>query len=256
MFSAISQSMLNLYCHCQEAFRRRYIEGEKIPPAIAMAVGTGVHKAAEINHKQKIDSGLDMRLDDIMDAAADGFRSAVEDSGVYFTGTRQELNKELGKGSDLSVKMAAIYGKNVAPQIMPVAAELKLLACHDDLPVPFLGIVDVLNHGNIVSDLKTANKKWRAGKEKESLQPAIYKYLLKQNYGQDYGFDFHVMAYDGNVQHIEMRDRENNIGYVVNLAKALLNSCDSGVFMPAVPSHWMCCERFCGYYGTCLARKR
>lgn len=254
MIKHISPSMLGLYCNCQEAFRRRYIEGEKIPPAIAMAVGTGVHKAAEINHLQKMDTGLDMPIDELQDAAADGFRNAVEDSGVYFTGTRQELNKELGKGSDLSVKMAGLYGSKVAPKIQPVAAEMKLTACHEDLPVPFLGIVDVVNQGNIVADLKTANKKWRAGKEKESLQPAIYKFLLKQNYGHDYEFDFHVMAYDGNVQHIEMRYKEN-IGYVVNLAKALLNSCESGVFMPAVPGHWLCSDRWCGYYNSCRVRK-
>lgn len=255
MIRHISPSMLGLYCNCQEAFRRRYIEGEIIPPAIAMAVGTGVHKAAEINHLQKIESGFDMRIDDLQDAAADGFRNAIEDSGVYFTGTRQELQKELGKGSDLSVRMAGLYGKQIAPKIQPVAAELKLSACHEDLAVPFLGIVDVVNQGNVVADLKTANKKWRTGKEKESLQPAIYKYLLKKNYGHDFGFDFHVLAYDGNVQHIEMRDKEN-IGYVVNLAKALLNSVDTGCYMPAVPGHWLCSDKWCGYHGTCRARKQ
>lgn len=196
-----------------------------------------------------------MPIDELQDAAADGFKNAVEESGVYFTGTRQELYSELGKGSDLSVQMAGLYGKQIAPKIQPVAAELKLESQHEQLPVPFLGIVDVINQGNIVADLKTANKKWRAGKEKESLQPAIYKFLLRQNYGHDFGFDFHVMAYDGNIQHIEMRDKEN-IGYVVNIAKALLNSCQSGVFMPAVPGHWMCSNKWCGYHGTCLARKQ
>lgn len=254
MIRHISPSMLGLYCNCQEAFRRRYLEGEKIPPAIAMAVGTGVHKAAEINHKQKIESGVDMRLDELQDAAADGFKNAIEESGVYFTGTRQELYSELGKGSDMSVKMAGLYGKQIAPKIKPVAAELKLEAYHDQLPVPFLGIVDVINQGRIVADLKTANKKWRAGKERESLQPAIYKFLLRQNYGFDYGFDFHVMAYNGDVQHIEMRDREP-IGYVVNIAKAMLNSCKSGVFAPAVPGHWLCTNKYCGYYGTCRVRR-
>lgn len=255
MIRHISPSMLGLYCNCQEAFRRRYLEGEKIPPAISMAVGTGVHKAAEINHKQKIKSGIDMRLDELQDAAADGFKNAVEESGVYFTGTRQELYSELGKGSDLSVQMAGLYGKQIAPKIKPVAAELKLTAQHYDLPVPFLGIVDVVNQGNTIADLKTSNKKWRSGKEKESLQPAIYEYLLKCNKNEAYDFDFHVMSYDGNVQHIKIRDNQP-IRYVVNIAKALFNSCSSGVFMPAVPGHWLCSNKWCGYYETCRARKQ
>lgn len=258
MIKHISPSMLGLYCNCQEAFRRRYIEGEIIPPAIAMAVGTGVHKAAEINHKQKVDSGVDMRLDELQDAAADGFKNAVEESGVYFTGTQKELYTELGKGSDLSVKMAGVYGKQIAPQIRPIDAELKLQAQHADLPVPFLGIVDVVDERGIALDLKTARTKWRAGKEKESLQPAIYRWLLKRNVNRDFDFAFHVMAYNGDTQYVKTENSDSDIHYIVNIAKAMLNSVKSGVFMAALPGHWICASggQYCGYWHTCKARKQ
>lgn len=255
MIDHISPSMLNLFCNCQEAFRRRYIEGEKIPPAIAMLVGTGVHKAAEINHKQKINSGLDMPLNDILDAAADGFQEAVEDNGVYYTGSRQELQKELGKAQDQSINLAAVYSKKVAPEISPIAAEFKLQARHPDLELPFLGIVDVLDDNNTAMDLKTARTKWRHGKERESLQPDIYRYLLWQEYGHDHKFAFHVMAYDGYTQYIEC-EQKSDIGYIVNIAGALLNACKSGVFMPAVPGHWICQPAYCGYYTSCRARRK
>ena len=47
MIDHISPSMLGLFCRCQEAFRRRYIEGIKLPPGIAACIGTGMHKGAE-----------------------------------------------------------------------------------------------------------------------------------------------------------------------------------------------------------------
>lgn len=256
MIKSIRQSMVNLYCHCQEAFRRRYIEGEIIPPAIAMAVGTGVHKAAEINHKQKINSGLDMRLDEILDAAADGFQEEVEQNGVYFTGSTQELYKELGKAQDLSVNMAALYGKKIAPQIMPVAAELKIEAQHPDLPIPFSGTIDVVTDNQSIIDLKTARVKWRSGKEHETVQPEIYRFMLHKNYGHDYQFGFHVMAYDGETQYIPIKNSNQEMGYVVGIVKAMLNSIKSGCYMPAVPGHWICQPAYCGYHASCQVRKK
>ena len=82
MIDHISPSMLGLFSRCQEAFRRRYIEGVKLPPGIAACIGTGMHKGAEANHRQKIESGVDMPLGDIQDAARDGYNAALA-NGVF-----------------------------------------------------------------------------------------------------------------------------------------------------------------------------
>lgn len=255
MISSIRQSMLNLYCHCQEAFRRRYLENEIIPPAIAMATGTGVHRAAELNHRQKISSGMDLSIEEIQEAAAEGFIAEVEDKGVYFSGSAQELKKELGEAEDLSIKLARSYAQRIAPRIMPVAAELTLQAQHPDLAVPFSGTVDVVAEDNVCLDLKTARVKWRSGKEHETVQPAIYKWLLAEETGGNYAFGFHVLAYNGDTQYVPVESGEHEMAYVVNIARALLNSCKTGVFMPAVPGHWMCNQKFCGYWYGCKVRK-
>lgn len=256
MISSIRQSMLNLYCHCQEAFRRRYLEGEIIPPAIAMAVGTGVHYAAEINHRQKINSGFDMLASELMEYAAEGFEDEVEANGVYFTGSKQELNKELVKAQDLSVSLAKSYAQKIAPQIIPVQAELKIMAQHADLPIPFSGTVDVVDAKNLCLDLKTAKAKWRAGKERETVQPIIYRWMLHENFGQDFNFGFHVMAYNGDVQYVPVENSNQEMAYVVNIARAMLNSIQTGCFMPAVPGHWMCQPAYCGYYANCHVKRQ
>lgn len=251
----IRQSMLNLYCHCQEAFRRRYIEGEIIPPAIAMTIGTGVHKAAEINHKQKISSGMDMPIDDMLDAAADGFMEAVEADGVYFQGTRQELMKELGIAQTLAVDVTKVYGREIAPQIQPIEAELTLYAQHPDLPIPFRGTVDVLDVRELCIDLKTARVKWRAGKERDTVQPAIYRYMLFENFARDYDFGFHVMTYKGETQYIPAPKSNQEMAYIVALCKSMMNSIRTGDFMPAVPGHWLCSDKWCGYWFSCKYSK-
>lgn len=254
MLKSIRQSHINLFCKCQEAFRRRYCEEEIIPPAIAMAVGTGVHKAAEKNHRQKLFTQTDIPIEEMQDAAAEGFMAEVEQNGVFFTGDTQELHKELGKSKDLSVRLARAYGENFASTIQPQLIEATLEARHPELPIPFSGTVDVVDINDVCIDLKTARVKWRKGKEAETVQPAMYKYLLKEAQGITAWFDFYVMAYNGDVQTVPVEIAPEALRPAVAISKAMLNAMQTGVFMPAVPGHWMCSEDWCGYYATCKVR--
>lgn len=45
MFKYLSVSQLDTFTRCGEQFRRRFMEGECIPPGIAARIGSGVHKA-------------------------------------------------------------------------------------------------------------------------------------------------------------------------------------------------------------------
>ena len=69
MIESIHQSMLGMWLRCGVQFERRYIREEVIPPGIAARRGTAVHKAAEINHKQKLSTGKDLPISDLKDAA-------------------------------------------------------------------------------------------------------------------------------------------------------------------------------------------
>lgn len=53
----LSISQINMLGRCGEQYRRRYIEGEKIPPGIAALVGRGVDDSVTINLQNKIDTG-------------------------------------------------------------------------------------------------------------------------------------------------------------------------------------------------------
>lgn len=250
----ISQSMINLYCNCQEAFCRRYIMGEIIPPALAMAIGTGLHCAAEKNHKQKIDSGFDISLEEIEETASQGFLNEIETKGVYFAEKVDNVQKELGQAQDLSVNLARQYLKSVAPQINPVEAELSISVQHPELNIPFMGIADVITSDDTCIDLKTAKAKWRKGKEKESVQPILYRYLLENTYQKNYTFGFHVLAYNGDVQYIPIVTSNQDMDKIVGISKAIINSVDTGIYMPAVLGHWICQKSWCGYWHTCKVK--
>ena len=71
MIKHLSISQLGMFQRCGEQWRRRYLDEEVFPPGIAARVGSGVHKAAEINFKSKMQTGEDMPLDAVQDAAAE-----------------------------------------------------------------------------------------------------------------------------------------------------------------------------------------
>ncbi|MDR3361851.1 MAG: PD-(D/E)XK nuclease family protein [Desulfovibrio sp.] len=251
MIDHISPSMLGLFCRCQEAFRRRYLEGEKLPPGIAACIGSGMHKGAEANHRQKLASGVDMPVADIKDAARDGYVKAVADGVFIPAGEEAEAPRALEKGMDTSVSLAASYAEKVAPGIQPVAVEEKMTAAHQDLPVPFLGIIDVLDKTGWCPDLKSAARKWSEGKEVGNPQPPVYSFLLKRTRNLDAAFSFEVLTHKGDHQHIPVETRPEDLQPIIARAHGLLFSVQSGVFMPAEPGHWLCSPKWCGYWWSC-----
>ena len=84
MIASFRQSSLSTWENCPEQFRRRYVEGEIIPPGLAAHIGTGVHRAAEVNHRAKLATGRDEPLGVLQDAARDGYVKAVKAQGAYF----------------------------------------------------------------------------------------------------------------------------------------------------------------------------
>src|SRR5580700_2286114 len=71
----LSPTQLEMFSRCGEQYRRRYIEHEIIPPGIAMAKGKGFHAGAEHNMRQKLETGVDLSVAEIVDVAVTSFEA-------------------------------------------------------------------------------------------------------------------------------------------------------------------------------------
>src|SRR4030042_1399245 len=80
---AITQSMLGMFLRCAHQFERRYLRGEIIPPGIAARRGSATHKAAQLNHEQKLHTKEDLPLDHLQDAARDHYVQLIQEEGVF-----------------------------------------------------------------------------------------------------------------------------------------------------------------------------
>jgi hypothetical protein len=262
MIDEIHQSTLSQALKCPEQLRRRYIEMEIIPPSIAMGRGIGVHAANEANLKHKLVKGKDMPLDDVLDAARDGYVHAFEEAGnqVYLPKGDQPAKRRLmNEGLNDALRCAELYRHEVAPRINPIAIEEPFLISVLGIQRPLAGRMDY-QELPLVGDLKSTTKKWAPHRIHEEIQPVFYSYVHEHERGVRPEFRYDILiarrGKDGNPTSTELQTQSlspTTGHYRALFAKlqAFERMLDSGVFMPANPGAWWCSERWCGYWQTC-----
>lgn len=249
-----SISQLEMFCRCGEQYRRRYLDGEIIPPAISAHIGTGVHKAAETNYRAKITTGDDLPLDAVCDCAADAYDRALRE-GVYFAPDEVSGARiAMAQGKDSAVRLAKLYRVELAPGIEPMLVEEKIYLDLPGVPLPLVTVLDLYTKDGALRDLKTASKKWPDNKANGSSQPTAYREAVKLAtgaYPQKICFDVLVKSKEPCLQTVETARNDEDTAILARKFQIMAKSIEAGVFIPADPDSWICGPKFCGYYYTC-----
>jgi len=252
MIKSVSPSAVATFSKCGEQYRRRYIEGEKIPPGVPAHVGTGVHGAAEVNHKKKAKTAQDEPPDVIKDAAAEKYKKSLQ-NGVYLTPEEQGQKKKLlSEGQDMAVALAGLYRESLAPQIQPLYVEKFVNIEVDELPVPILGVLDVATN-DWLPDIKATKKSWNQNQVDGSPQLAVYRRGRMELDGVVPTVSMEVLVNNKTPkhQHLVADVDDSDFDAFVKRAGQMLQMVRAGMFPPADPAHWICDPRFCGYWWTC-----
>jgi hypothetical protein len=137
--SHLSATQLGLFQRCPEAYRHRYVLGEKERPGAALIWGHADHKAHEENFRQKITTGLDVDTEIVEDAFVTAFDTEVD-----------RLNDEIewgeekpGELKDAGAALVAVYHRQVSPSVQPVSVEREFTIELPGVPVPVVGRMDV-----------------------------------------------------------------------------------------------------------------
>lgn len=254
MIEYINQTILNAWTMCPERVRRRWIEGEIIPPGIAARIGSGVHKGAEVNHFAKIISGKDEPLDVIQDAARDGYMKSIQEGVFFAPDEAASARKQLAEGVDTTVTLAGLYGENIAPKVQPAIVEKTITMAVDSLDIPFIGTVDVYTVDKWMPDLKTAARSWPESRAHSSFQMTLYNELIAHETGEypdKLSIEVLVKTKQPKTQSIETSRKPEDFAVMVKRAQLMMQMIRAGIFPGADPSHWSCAPAYCGYYWTC-----
>jgi hypothetical protein len=244
----LSPSQLDMMSRCGEAYRRRYIEGERIPPGIAMLSGTGVHAGAEVNFRQKIDTRVDLPADDIVDAAVDGFDKGI--AGGYEVGPEDESPDA---ARDQVADLARLYADEIAPEYQPRFVEqsvrIELPGSHD-----MLGILDMADDAGRVVDLKTTGKSKSQAEADASPQLTFYAAAHKVLTGELASeVRLEVLVKSKTPKRVLLASTRGPADFaaLANRINVASSAIAAGVFLPADPNSWMCSPKWCGFHATC-----
>lgn len=252
----LSPSQITMYLRCGEQYRRRYMEGETLPPGVAMLSGKSCHKAIEGNFRQKIETHEDLPRDDFADLAAAAFdEEAAGDIGFNEEEASRGSKIVLGEAKDKTVGAATFHGERQAPDYQPAIVEewvrIPLPSADRDL----LGVIDLADDQGRVTDFKVTGRRKQQSEADSSLQLTTYAAAYQRRTGEPPA----EVRLDAIVQQRTKTDRQvlssaRSEGDFISLA-AVINSVlagiRAGVFLPADPNAWWCDSRFCGYARTC-----
>jgi len=251
---AITQSMLGMFLRCPHQFERRYLRGEIIPPGIAARRGSATHRAAQINHEQKLHSQEDLSVDDLQDAARDHYVKQIKEEGVFIPKDKiSEKEKLLAGGLDAAVRLTKLYRETLAPTIRPALVEEKL-TIDAGLDLPIQGTIDVLTEDHWLLDLKTADKSKGSDEAEHSLQLTLYAGLVAHRTGKwpvRISLEILVNNKEPKLQSLTTtRGPEDWVNLLLRV-KLLLAQIQVGIFPPCDPNSWICSPNWCGYFWPC-----
>lgn len=252
----VSPSQLDMFFRCGEQYRRRYVLGEKIPPGVSLIKGRAVHKAAQVNYEQKMETGHDLPLSILTEAAAADIELTVAEDGLALTEDEEKIGakKVLGETKDASVRLAGLFLRDVAPRVQPILVEefvrIELPNHSHDL----LGRLDVADQQDVIRDLKTGARKKTQADADGSDQLTFYSIAFRQRTGRQakgVALDVLVDTKTPNAQFLTSERTAKDEGVYLAKLNSFLVSLKSGVFLPAAPGAWNCSAKWCGYWSTC-----
>jgi hypothetical protein len=251
----ISHTQLDMFWRCGEQYRRRYVEGERLPPGIAIMLGGGVHKGAEHNFRQKIESRRDLPANEIVDAAVAGFEA---DFAGGFSLTDDEADRGikavLGEAKDKLVQLALCHAVEQAPDYQPVAVEHATRIVFPAATHDLLAITDLRDDVRRVTDFKTAARKMPEDAVHTSVQLTIYAAAFQVDTGsppQEVRLDVVTKTKTPQRQLLRSERTRADMQALLNRVNVTLATINAGNFPPASPGSWVCSPKWCGYWATC-----
>ncbi len=237
----LSPSQLGTYLKCGEAWRRRYVEGHKVPPGIAAHIGSGVHAADQSNFTQKIKSYVDLKPSEMRDIAVAGLDARIEQDGVAIGPEDGTLEAVVGEARDVTSSLAYVHATQVGPAYQPVAVEKSFKIPLERYGIDLIGYIDLVDDKGRIIDVKTTSRRKVQDEVDSSLQLTTYSVAYwRENKAWPSSVLLDVTMRDGERYTLES-GRDHNDGVVLaSTVEMVWRGIQSGVFAPAPAGSWYC----------------
>jgi len=246
----LSSSQVTAYLGCPLKYRFRYVDRIPAPwrPA-ALAFGSSIHAAVEWFHRERLGGRTPPVEKVIAIFNADWYAQNVEP--LVFS-DRESKDLLTTRGRDmLAVYVAETDGR--MPVLIEEAFEVDIADPTNGelLDVRLRGFMDLVEAGEIVTDLKTAARGFSAGDVARHLQLSIYAlvYLLLHDRLPKLRLDVLLKTREPRLDRHETTRTLEDLAWTARLIRQVGSAIESGHFFPN-PS-WRCGD--CEYFAHCQA---
>lgn len=253
----LSVSQVNLFLKCGEQYKRRYVYKEESTKSSAAALGSSIHKAAEVLHTGLMDA-RNLTEEEVLSVFSDYYDNNIE--GVVFDAEEEETP---GLMKDMGIKMTKAYRKGALGEITeykrvkPIAAERIVetkLSVDEGEPIPFVAVID-LEEYSCISDVKTKSKAAGQIDADNSLQLSIYSHITKK---PDVRLDQVVRPTKKNdAKYLRTQSHRDptQIKHALEVVHEVAQDIALGRFRKTSPENWWCSEKWCPYWKDCRGKK-
>ena len=244
----ISLSHVNTYLGCSLQYRFRYVDQLPRPwRSAAFAFGTSVHAAIEWFHRQRMD-GATPSLEQVRD---------VFDADWYAQNTEPLVFSEKESQNSLRLKameMLALYVSvphGAAPAAVEQFFELDLQdpETGEVFDLQLRGVIDLIEEGDVVVDLKTAGRMLGSGDLERHLQLSTYAlaFFLRSGVIPQLRLDLLLKTAKPRLERLPTSRTREDLAWTARLIKEVADAIETEHFFPN-PS-WRCSE--CEYFAHC-----
>src|SRR5206468_4537185 len=246
---AISVSQIVLYLSCSLKYRFQYIDRlPRLSKPLPLAFGSSVHAALEWLHKER-KAGRQPALDQLLRVfEADWYAQNLDQVDI---GDNESQDTILLKGKEL----LALYFHAPAKPVREAELFFQVPLVHprtgEVLPVPLRGVIDLIEEGDVLVELKTSQRRWSVTDLPDNVQLTAYSYAYQMLFGRPVKelklvnlMRTKHAAIETHITGREPADHER----LFHLGKELLKAVQTGVFIPN-RGCWLC--RDCEYDQDC-----
>jgi hypothetical protein len=246
---------------CGERFRRRFIEGEWMPPNLRMVRGSVLARVASKAMMRKMRKEATPTWEEARDMAATEF-TAAEKAGIMYSDEDLEVGpaKARGEAKDFAVDISGLYVNRIVPIVNPVGVERRIRVKPRDSDIEIVGTIDLIDahpDGEVIRDQKSSAKSPNKNAAHDSQQLSIYTMIRLAEVGTLpawLALDFLVRTPERKeLKYVPLRTSRTveDVQAMVARINTAVEAVKKGIFVPANPEAWYCSKAYCEYWTTC-----
>jgi len=248
----LSISQINLYRACSLRYKFTYIDELPKPfKPSGLAFGTVIHSAIEWFHKERLKSRRPS-VDEVYEVLLTDWEAQKADNIRFREGETE--GSLLSKAKELlELYVAAPPAAEVTHVELPFEVPIVDFSAGEVLEVPLRGVIDIIEGGDTVVELKTSARSIDVESIRQNLQLTAYSFAYRILYGTlpKLRLDCLLKTKKPRLERVETERSKEDHHRLVYLLREAWKGIKCGVFFPN--PGWICKD--CEYGKYCFARR-